>query len=654
MNTKDKKKHVKYDASTIEILEGLEPVRKRPGMYIGGTDNRSLHHLVTEVIDNSMDEVVAGFAKKIDIILHENNWITIRDDGRGIPVDPHPKNKKKSAAEIILCTLHAGGKFSNINNETSGGLHGVGISVVNALSEKLNLEIVREGQVYYQSYERGIPVTKLLKKNKTQKKSGTSISFKPDIDIFGESYLFKPKTIYEIAKAKAYLFSGVKINWETNSNIDNEIIKKETFFFPNGITDYLNSNILKNKKILDVPFKGEVNFSERFKKNIPGKLEWSINWITDGDGFISSYCNTIATPEGGTHENGFWSAVLKSLKSFGEFSGQKKISIITKEDIQKGICIILSIFIKDPEFVGQTKDKLSNIYVTKLVENSIKDRFENWLATNTKIANRILEITIEHAEFRIRKKNEKETLRKDFLKKIRLPGKLTDCSQKTKEGTEIFIVEGDSAGGSAKQARDRSTQAVLPLRGKVLNVVGASFNKINQNQEILDLCKALGVELGKNFDYEKLRYEKIIIMTDADVDGAHIAALLMAFFYTQMKNLITKGFLFLAVPPLYKITYEGKSFYANSDKEKDNILKKEVNGKGKFLTSRFKGLGEMNPSQLRETTMNPDTRKLIKLGISENNDNHNFDLVEKLLGKNPENRFNFISKNANYVKKLDI
>ncbi len=645
-----------YDASSIEILEGLEPVRKRPGMYIGGTDNKCLHHLVAEVIDNSMDEVIAGHAKKIEIILNDDFSITIKDDGRGIPIDPHPKNPKKSAAEIILCTLHAGGKFSNDNYETSGGLHGVGISVVNALSESLVLEIVRDNQIYRQFYKRGKAQSKLEKIGKSKKKSGTSISFLPDREIFGRNNNFKTKKIYNLAKSKAYLFSGVKINWKSyllDENIEAKINNEETFFFPNGISDYLNDSLKNNEKLNDLSFDGKVNFKERFKKEIPGNLEWSVIWVSDDEGFISSYCNAIYTSEGGTHEIGFWMAILKSLKTFGELSGQKRVSIITKEDIQKNICIILSIFIQEPEFVGQTKDKLSTLDATKLVENSIKDRFENWLATNTKIANKILDLAIKNAEFRIKKKNEKETLRKSFLKKIRLPGKLTDCSLQTKVGTEIFIVEGDSAGGSAKQARDRSTQAILPLRGKILNVVGASSNKINQNQEIVDLCKALGVEIGKNFNIEDLRYEKIIIMTDADVDGAHIAALLMAFFYTQMKDLVEKGFLFLAVPPLYKISNRDKSFYANSDEEKDKIIK-NINGKEKFFTSRFKGLGEMNPSQLKETTMNPNTRRLIKVNISDEKKFLTEKLVDQLLGKNPENRYNFIKQNAKNVRELDI
>ncbi len=646
-----------YDAHSIEVLEGLEPVRKRPGMYIGGTDQRAMHHLVSEVLDNSMDEAVAGFASRIHVEINADYSITIRDNGRGIPIDSHPKFPEKSALEVILCTLHAGGKFSGESYQTSGGLHGVGISVVNALSEVLNVEVYRNKMSYRQTFERGLPTTKLLEIGKTNIKSGTKITFKPDSTIFGSDARFNPNSLFSLVRSKAYLFSGVEIYWLCSESCLTEKeknLRNATFRFPGGISDYLAERLNKISTISDKMFCGKVLFSERFKTEKAGSIEWSINWSLQSDGFLLSYCNTVPTPEGGTHETGFWSAILKGIKCYGELLGLKKISNITKEDITGGSCSIISIFIKDPEFVGQTKDRLSTSEAAKLTEGAVRDHFDNWLALNTNIASKIIEFSILKSDERLRRRSEKEAQRKTAVKKLRLPGKLTDCSNTEKIGSELFLVEGDSAGGSAKQARNRKTQAILPLRGKILNVLGAASGKMSQNQEILDLSKALGVNLGTSFKLEDLRYEKIIIMTDADVDGAHICALLMTLFFVEMRPLIQNGHLFLAVPPLYRITKAGKSFYAVDEPSKDTLLAELEKTAGKAEVSRFKGLGEMNPEQLRETTMDPSSRTLIRVEIPSAEEYSTSTLINNLMGKNPEMRYNFITKNAKLVEKLDV
>ena len=641
-----------YNASSIEILEGLEPVRKRPGMYIGGTDERALHHLVAEILDNSMDEAVAGHATRIEIELANDNSIAVKDNGRGIPIDPHPKFPKKSALEVILCTLHSGGKFSDKAYQTSGGLHGVGASVVNALSDSLKVEVSKNKQIYEQSFSRGIPLGPVTKIGETNNKRGTIIKFHPDPEIFG-NHKFKPKRLISMARSKAYLFSGVEIKWKTEID-DGETPLQATFHFPGGLSDYLNERLGTSSTYADIPFHGKVKFSEKFNSNKVGSVEWAINWTPSQDGFIQSYCNTVPTPEGGTHEAGFWAAILKGIRAYGELVNNKKTQNIVKDDITNGGCALVSCFISEPEFVGQTKDRLATVEATKLVENSIRDHFDNWLASDNKAAGAILDYLILRSEERLRRRQEKETARKSATKKMRLPGKLVDCSSSKRDDTELFIVEGDSAGGSAKMARDRKTQALLPLRGKILNVLGAASAKIGTNNEINDLCQALGVGMGSKFNIDDLRYEKIIIMTDADVDGAHIASLLMTFFFTQMRPLIDKGHLFLACPPLFRLTQGAKRIYCIDEGEKNQHVENGLGGSGKIDVSRFKGLGEMDAKDLKETTMDIATRKLIRVQIDDQEPGETGNLVEQLMGKRPEARFEYIQENARFVEELDI
>ena len=639
-----------YDASSIEVLEGLEPVRKRPGMYIGGTDERALHHLVAEVLDNSMDEAVAGHANRIEVELHSDYAITVRDNGRGIPVDPHPKFPKKSALEVILCTLHAGGKFSGKAYQTSGGLHGVGASVVNALSDSMVVQVARNKELYEQRFSRGIPLAPLAKLGPTQNRRGTTVTFHPDAEIFGK-LRFKPARLFKSIHSKAYLFSGVEIRWKSEID-DGETPTEASFHFPGGLSDYLNETLNGTTTYAEQPFSGVVEFQERFQ--IPGKVEWAINWTPSRDGFIQSYCNTVPTPEGGTHESGFWAAILKGIRAYGELVNNRKAKDITRDDLTTGGCALVSCFIREPEFVGQTKDRLATNEAQRLVENSVRDHFDNWLAADTKSAGAILDFLVLRAEERLRRRQEKETQRKTATKKLRLPGKLVDCSATARDGTELFLVEGDSAGGSAKMGRDRKTQALLPLRGKILNVLGAASSKLGTNQEISDLSQALGVSLGTRFNLDDLRYDKVIIMTDADVDGAHIAALLMTFFFTQMRPMIDAGHLYLACPPLYRLTQGAKRVYCIDEQERDEWLKKGLGGKGKIDVSRFKGLGEMDAKDLKETTMDPATRKLIRVSIDEDEPGETGDLVERLMGKKPELRFQYIQENARFVQELDV
>lgn len=638
--TKKSIKDNSYTADDIQVLEGLEPVRMRPGMYIGGTDENSLHHLISEVLDNSMDEAVAGFASEITIEMLADGSVAISDNGRGIPVDNHPKFPDKSALEVIFTTLHSGGKFSDKAYETSGGLHGVGISVVNALSENLMVEVYRDGSSYVQKYSRGLPLTQLEKKPALKKLKGTKITFNPDSEIFDASAKFKPKRIYDLAKSKAYLYKGVEIHWHCAPELISldEVLENDIIHFPGGLGDYLDSHLDKNKIIGEKIFSGNAEIK---LANI--KVEWAIAWHETKE-FIKSYCNTIATPMGGTHEQGTRAALSRGVKIYGEMTGHKKVTQIMPDDILESACVMLSIFIKDPVFQGQTKEKLVSNGISKQIENVIKDHFDHWLSGNKKSSDQLIQHFINNAEYRLSRKNERNVSRKTAVQKLRLPGKLADCSSTSAAGTELFLVEGDSAGGSAKQARDRHTQAILPLRGKILNVANATAQKIGANQEIQDLEIALNCGSLNHYHEDALRYEKIIIMTDADVDGAHIAALLMTFFYMRMPKLIANGHLYLAKPPLYRLVQGAKTFYAADEEQKEQLLKKLSKDRKNVEIGRFKGLGEMTPKQLKETTMEKKTRLLYKIGID---DFDNVDMiVDNLMGKKPEKRFQFIQEQA--------
>ncbi len=646
-----------YTAKDIEVLEGLEPVRKRPGMYIGGTDEKALHHLFAEVLDNSMDEAVAGHASRIEVELFEDGYLAVSDNGRGIPVDPHPKFKNKSALEVIMTTLHSGGKFDGKAYTTSGGLHGVGVSVVNALSDDLVVEVARNRQMWRQTYSKGHPTSKLVDAGVAHNKRGTTVKFHPDPEIFGPKAAFKPARLYRMARSKAYLFGGVEIRWRcAPSLIKDDTPAEAVFHFEAGLTDYLGSLINGKPTVTDEIFSGRV---ERKEDGGHGNVEWAVCWgaagFGDEDGFIHSYCNTIPTAEGGTHEAGLRAALSKGLKAYADLAGNKKAGNVTPEDIMTTAGALLSVFVRNPEFQGQTKDKLATAEAQRIVENTVRPAFDHWLASHPKQANDLLAWVIDRADERMRRRKEKEVSRAAATRKLRLPGKLADCSQKDREGTEIFLVEGDSAGGSAKQARNRATQAIYPMRGKVLNVASATRDKIMANEEIQNIAQALGVGLGSKFDIEDLRYEKIIIMTDADVDGAHIASLLITFFYQEMRELIDQGRLYMAQPPLYRLTAGGKTVYAMDDAARERILKTEFKSNQKVETGRFKGLGEMMPAQLKETTMDPRSRTLARVVIAEDKQDAAIDLVDRLMGKKAEARFQFIQENASFVRdELDI
>jgi topoisomerase-4 subunit B len=644
-----------YSAADIEVLEGLEPVRRRPGMFIGGTDERALHHLVAELLDNAMDEAVAGHASWIELRQDGDGSVTVRDNGRGIPVDPHPKFPGRSALEVILTTLHSGGKFGAKVYQTAGGLHGVGLSVVNALAEVLEVEVARGRQVWRQSYAKGVPTTRLEPGGGTNNRRGTSVRFRPDPEIFGNEARFRPLLLHRMARSKAYLYRGVEIRWQCDASLlagTSGVPEREVFHFPAGLQDFLAAILAGRETVTELPFAGEAELADG-----GGRVEWAIAWPLDEEPHAGLYCNTVPTPQGGSHEQALRQALMRALKAYGELTGNRRAGQVTAEDLLGGACLMLSLFIQNPQFQGQTKDRLVAPDAGRQVEQTLKDHFDHWLTGHGEAGRALLDHVLVRAEERIARKRSKDVLRKSATRKLRLPGKLADCSVAGREGTEIFLVEGDSAGGSAKQARARETQAILPLRGKILNAASASVDKLRANKELADLVTALGCGHGKAYRGDDLRYEKVIIMTDADVDGAHIAALLMTFFYREMPRLIEAGHLFLAQPPLYRLAAGGEIAYARDEADRERLLRERFKGK-KVETSRFKGLGEMAARQLKETTMDPAKRALLRVEIAPAREDAGVqpagELVEQLMGRRPELRLAFIQANAKRVEELDV
>ena len=658
-SSKNQKAEADYSGASIRVLKGLEPVRLRPGMYIGGTDDRALHHLFAEVIDNSMDEAVAGHASRIEVELTIEGYLSVTDNGRGIPIDPHPDPdyKNKSTLEVIMTELHSGGKFDNGAYETSGGLHGVGVSVVNALASHMIVEVARSKKLYRQEFSRGAPLGKLETVGDTPNRRGTKISFLPDAEIFGAKAHFKPARLFRMARAKAYLQPGVEIRWKCAPELVEKldtVPSEAVFHFPGGLGDFLKETLGTKVTITPEIFAGRTK-----KETGHGRVEWAVAWTPEGfgegDSLVRSYCNTVPTPGGGTHEAGLRAALTKGLRAYADITGMgKKAAIVNPDDVMSTSGALISVFIGDPQFQGQTKDRLSNSEAQRVVENAVRDPFDHWLASRPKEATALLEWVIEKAEQRLKRRKARDISRKSATKRLRLPGKLADCSNKSAQGTEIFIVEGESAGGSAKSGRDRKTQAILPLKGKILNVESASAEKISKNAEINDLSTALGVGLGRKFELDDLRYERVIIMTDADVDGAHIAALLITFFYRYMKELIDEGRLYMAMPPLFRIQQGKKSMYANDEAHKDHLIATEFNGRGKIEIGRFKGLGEMMPAQLKETTMDAKSRVLAQITLDDENLPSTIALVETLMGKRADLRYQYIQDHAEFVEDVVV
>lgn len=651
-----------YDAKDIDVLEGLEPVRRNPGMFVGGRDERALHHLAAEIIDNAMDEVVAGQATRIDVELAPDGSLEIRDDGRGIPVDSHPRYPSRSALEIVLTTLHAGGKFRHDESgayATSGGLHGVGISVVNALSAWLDVEVVRDRARYGMRFEKGEITGALENRGGIQNRRGTTVRFLPDPEIFGAGARLQPSRLHAMARSKAYLFDGVTVNWRCAEALlpaDGSVPATAEFRFPGGLGEFLRSRLDGRELLCDELFVDRVSFPTRSGGGPLKSVEWAIAWTDQGEPFLDSYANAIPTPKGGTHVAGLRDAVRTGLRAYGELIGNRRAAIITSDDALSCISAVFSVFLDRPDFAGQTKERLANEDVQRQVESAIRDRFDHWLGSDPATAGKLLEFLIGVAEQRVRQRAEREARRKSNGMRQRLPGKLADCTSADRAETELFLVEGDSAGGSAKQARNRATQAVLPLRGKILNVANAGAAKLQANQELQDLLQALGVESGSRYVGDALRYQKVIIMTDADVDGAHIAALLMTFFYKQTQPLVSGGHLYLATPPLYRIAQGDRFRYARDDEDRERILQTEfAKGRDKVVISRFKGLGEMMPAQLRETTMDPRSRKLVQIRIADCGDGGGITAtrVQDLMGRSPELRYRYITENAQFATDFD-